>query len=153
MTESRLRDFNIEIVKIRWSTVFVKLLTVNGWPSIVDVISLRDILYSYFWLIMIIEISLEMNNFSHQENPVNSNASTDSFIRRRRGAVRKQNVHEVKINPRTFSRWQFGDNYRRWRRVRWHKAFEVDSKMSIKSADRLFKSSLHRVSEDWTWDL
>ena len=53
---------------------------------------------------MIIEIILEMNNFSHQENPVNSNASTDSFIRRRRGAVRKQNVHEVKINPRTFSR-------------------------------------------------
>ena len=47
---------------------------------------------------MIIEISLEMNNFSHQENPVNSNASTDSFIRRRRGAVRKQNVHEVKIH-------------------------------------------------------
>ena len=47
---------------------------------------------------MIIEISLEMNNFSHQENPVNSNASTDSFIRRRRGAVRKQNVHEVKKN-------------------------------------------------------
>ena len=41
-------------------------------------------------------ISLEMNNFSHQENPVNSHASTDSFIRRRRGAVRKQNVHEVK---------------------------------------------------------
>ena len=37
-----------------------------------------------------------MNNFSHQENPVNSHASTDSFIRRRRGAVRKQNVHEVK---------------------------------------------------------
>ena len=44
-----------------------------------------------------------MNNFSHQENPVNSHASTDSFIRRRRGAVRKQNVHEVKkLNPRTF---------------------------------------------------
>ena len=146
MTESRLRDFNIEIVKIRWSTVFVKLLTVNGWRHIIGI-------HSYFWLIMIIEISLEMNNFSHQENPVNSNASTDSFIRRRRGAVRKQNVHEVKINPRTFSRWQFGDNYRRWRRVSWHKAFEVDSKMSIKSADRLFKSSLHRVSEDWTWDL
>ena len=46
-----------------------------------------------------------MNNFSHQEsNQVpSSTASTDSFIRRRRGAVRKQNVHEVKF-PKNFQK-------------------------------------------------
>ena len=54
-----------------------------------------------------------MNNFSHQEsNQVpNSTMSTDSFIRRRRGAVRKQNVHEVKFPKKNFISQKFFFDY------------------------------------------
>ena len=112
-----------------------------------------------------------MNNFSHQESiPVTSNsASNESFIRRRRGAVRKQNVHEVNLTTKLchhlstkrhqalsrsllqwrtcdclvtikFFHWQL---WFRWRRNRWHKASKVDSFMSTKSADRPSTLSTH----------
>ena len=101
-----------------------------------------------------------MNNFSHQENPVNSHASTDSFIRRRRGAVRKQNVHEVKWKLLIHElRWQpkdilvtiivdFGDAENRMT--------QSFSKLTA-SVNKIWLSkclaSPTRVSEDWTWDL
>jgi len=103
-----------------------------------------------------------MNNFSHQENPVNSHASTDSFIRRRRGAVRKQNVHEVKKNFESTNFFSvttkdilvtiivesyFGDA-----ETRMTQSFWSWQQVSIKSGFPSLASPT-RVSEDWTWYL